>query len=61
MAGRSCFRLDLKCEVQLEDRISESSEFHRDREEGIHDLREISERKGLQSHYCCVMNNLLYF
>ena len=44
MAGQSRFRLDLKCEVQLEDRISESSKFHRDREEGIHDLREISVR-----------------
>ena len=42
--GRSRFRLNLKCEVQLEDRISESSEFHRDTEEGIHDLREISVR-----------------
>ena len=37
-------QLDLKCEVQLEDRTSESSEFHRDTEEGIHDLREISVR-----------------
>ena len=26
LAGQSRFRLDLKCEVQLEDRISESSD-----------------------------------
>ena len=32
MAGRSRFRLDLNCEMQLEDRISESSEFPKDRE-----------------------------
>ena len=42
LAGRSRFRLDLKCEVQLEDRISESSD--RDTEEGIHDLHETSVR-----------------
>ena len=44
LAKRSRFSLDLKCEVQLPDQISESSEFHWDREEGIHDLREISVR-----------------
>ena len=41
MVDRSRFRLVLKCEVELDDRIFKSREFHRDTDEGIHDLRDI--------------------
>ena len=56
MAGRSRFRLDLKCEVQLEDRISEIE--NRASSTGIEKkvymiyVKFQCERKELQSHYC---------
>ena len=33
--------LDLKCEVLIDERVFWSREFHRDTENGMHDLRDI--------------------
>ena len=44
LVDRSRFRLVLKCDVELDERIFESREFHRDTDEGMHDLRDISVR-----------------
>ena len=59
--GRWLLMLFLKLERLSAVRMSLSSEFHSDTEEGIHDFRDISVRVVRLRYYCFLVSRLLLF